>query len=310
MKNFKDVWCFLKKPNKKFTILSYCLFVLFTIMRFVFLSLNLSTTIMSIVFSGMGITFFYCCYLFIMYDFKKIKTASHNAKVRMSNKSKLLNKLFNDTYFRTVLATIFSLFLGVCFIGYNAFAGIYYHSIWNGSISVYYFFLVIIRIIFLISEYKIKHNQSIQEQEIELKRAKMFKLEGILLILVNIALIAPITLLALSQRDVNLPMWVAIANACYAFYKMTVCIYSFVKSRNNKILSIKGIKNLNLTSACVTLLSLENTMIITFSEGIDNSMRALTITSAFAVMIINLYIAISTLVVGNKIVKQIKEQKD
>lgn len=302
---FKKVFKFFKKPNLTFTLISYGLFVIFTILAIVFSCTNLSPITTYIMFGGMGISFFYCCYLFILFDFKKIKQGCKKVKEKLSSKSKFLNRLFNDIYFRTILATSFSLFLGVCFVGYNAFAGIYYHSIWNGSISVYYAFLVQIRILFLIGEYKLSHNKDINDASQKQKRAKMLRLEGILLIFVNLALVAPVTLLATSQTNVILPMWVAITNACFTFYKTTVCIYSFIKTRKNNNLSVKGIKNLNLTSACISLLSLENTMIITFSEEIGHDMQILMILSAFVVMIVNMWVAISTLINGIKQVHKV-----
>lgn len=256
-------------------------------------------------YGGLGITFFYCAYLFIRFDFKKIRLACKNAKGKLSQKSKLLNKLFNDIYFRTILGTCLSLFLGICFVVYNAFAGIYYHSVWNGSISVYYGLLVVIKISFLYGEFSLV-KKGLSQEETEFKRAKMFRLEGVLLLLVNIALICPITLLALSKKEVNLPVWVAIASACYTFYKMIVCTHSFIKTRRQDNLSIKGLKNLNLMGALVTLLSLENTMIITFSEGEMEGMKILMIISSLIVMVLLLTLATLTFIKGKKEVNKLQ----
>lgn len=303
---FKHIYEFLKKPNILFTCISYVLFALFTTLTFVCLGLNASEVLLYIMYSGMGITFFYCLYLFIRYDYKRIKQRLHNLKEKMSKKSKFLDKVFNDSYFRTIFATTFSFVLGIGFVGYNAFAGLYYHSIWNGAISVYYAFLVCIRIVFLSGEFSINKNKDLTDQQKDFKRAKMFKLEGLLLIFVNIALLVPVTLLAMSKKDVDLPMQVAIANACYTFYKMIVCVYGFVKSRKTDNLSVKGIKNLNLTSGLVSLLTLENTMIITFSESVDHSMKILIIISAFVVVVVNFWIAIATFLRGKKQTKELQ----
>lgn len=301
----KNIFAFLLKPNLIFKIICYVLFIVSTILTIIFLCINANPNFMIILYSLMGITFFYSCYLFILFDFKKIKTHLSNIKNKLCEKSKFINKLYTDKFFRTLIATCFSLFLGLCFVGYNAFAGIYYHSIWHGSIAVYYIFLVIIRFILLISEYNIAKDKTLSYLEINEKRLKSFKIEGILLICLNIALIAPITLLATSQKIVNLPFWIAIANASYTFYKVSACIYSFIKSRKNSNLSIKGIKNLNLTSACISLLSLENTMIITFQKDFNNSMEILMIVSSFACLLITIGIAISTLITSKNAQKNI-----
>ncbi len=303
------LWNFLIAPNKTFSLICYGLFAGTSIATIVMLCLLPASPLLLVLYSGMGITFFYCTYLFIRYDYFIIKNAFKSAKLRLSSKNKLLNKYFNDTYFRTMLGTIFSLVLGLGFVAYNAIAGLLYHSVWNGSISIYYGFLVAIRAVFLISEF-IFHKKDFEEIKKNEYRNKIFKSEGVLLLLLNVALIAPVTILALSKKQVYLPMWVAIAEASYTFYKVIACIYSFAKSRKSANLSIKGIKNLNLTSATVSMLSLENTMILTFSEE-PNTMQLLMIMSAFVVMLINLSIAILTYKSGKKLVNNtnIKEEQ-
>lgn len=296
----KKVYEFLKKPKLWFTILCYCLFAAFGALAIVFLCLETTSFLMYFAYSGMALTFFYCCYLFIRYDFKAIKTWVKNTKQNLMEKNKVVNGYFSDTYSRTMINTIFSLGLGVCFVAYNAFVGLYYSSVWNGSISVYYLFLVGIRILYLVGEYRLVKNSNISETEKSLKRAKMFTFGGVLMLMLSLSLIAPVTLLALSKKQVSLPMWVAIADATFVFYKLGACIYSFIKTRKSNVLSVKGLKNLSLTAVCVSMLSLENTMIITFSEGVDNSMRIITILSALAVMVINIFVAISTIRNGRK----------
>lgn len=261
---------------------------------------------MVVAYSGMGVTFFYCLYLFIVFDFKKIKNFYKKTKDSLYEKSKFVSLFSSDKYFRTMVSTMFSLMMSLCFVIYNAVVGLVYHSVWNGSISVYYGFLVAIRVLFLVGEYKISIKDNFSKGEKDLRRAKMLKLEGILLLLLNLALVVPVSLLAMSKKQVNLPMWVAIANATYTFYKITICIISFIKTRNDLNLSVKGIKNLSLTSAGVSLLSLENTMIITFSETVDNSMQIIMILSALAIMILNIVVAVITLKNGKKEIKKLK----
>lgn len=302
---FREIYEFLKKPPLWFSLICYGTFVVASTLCILFLCLNILDALMPVLYSIMGLSFFYCTYLFVRYDYKSIKLYFRSLKDRLSQKSKLLDNIFNNIYFRTTLATSFSLLLGIGFVCYNAYTGLRFHSVWNGSISIYYGFLVAIRVLFLICETVLTRRSEIADNQKAELRAKMFRFEGILLILLNIALIAPVTILALSKKQVNLPMWVAIVNACYAFYKIIVCVYSFIKTRKNTALSIKGIKNLNLTSAIITMLSLENTMILTFSES-PSDMQLLMIFSALGAMIINLVIAIRTYLIGKNEVKNFK----
>lgn len=305
----KKVYEFLKKPKLWFTVLCYLLFVCFGILAIVFACQNKMGFGMYFAYSGMAVTFFYCVYLFIRYDFKAIKNWIKTTKQKLEQKSKIFNGYFNDNYSRTMINTILSFIMGICFVIYNALVGLIYHSVWNGSIAIYYLLLVGVRLLILVSEYKLANNKDKIEDEKQLKRAKIFYIEGVLLLVVCLALIAPVTILALSKKQVNLPMWVAIADATYVFYKIGICIYSAIKTRNNQVLAVNGIKNLNLTAVAVTLLSLENTMILTFSETVDSSMKIITILTALAVMAINMWIAIITIIKGKKEVKLLETQQ-
>lgn len=305
----KNLFEFLKRPNLLFTILCYVLFVCFGTLAIVFACLEKTGFLMYFAYSGLGVTFFYCCYLFIRYDLKVIIATYKNLKQKAMDKNKVVHGYFNDYYSRTMINTIISLVLGVIFVLYNAFVGLYFHSVWNGSISVYYTFLVGIRILYLLGEYKLSKSQDLEKLDKDKKRAKMFIFGGVLMLCLSIALAGPVTMLALSKKQVVLPMWVAIADATYVFYKLTMCIIAFVKTRQNNVLSVKGIKNLNLTTVSVALLSLENTMILTFSESSDNSMLVITILTALSVMILNLVVAVSTIRGGNKELKSLKNNE-
>lgn len=305
---FKKIFEFLSKPPVWFSLVSYGLFFVFSAVAIVLTAKGVSSSILSVLFGFMGLTFFYSCYLFIWFDFKKIKNFFKNLKKTLATKSKFLNKLFFDIYFRTMLSTIFSLILGLGFVSYNAFAGIYYHSLWNGSISVYYFLLVLIKIMFLIIEYKLTHNKSLSDELKQQKQAKTLKAEGVLLVCLTVALTIPLTIIATIQKQVNLPFWVAILNACYAFYKIIVCIYSFVKTRKSQNLPVIGLKNLGLISACVTMLSLENTLILTFSESLTSGMQIMMILSCLCVLIVNVVVAIITILKGQNEIKKFNLQ--
>lgn len=259
---------------------------------------------------GMAITFFYSAYLLIRFDFKNIVSGYKSTKSKLSQKFTFVKRFFNESDFRTLSNNVIGLNLGLCFVLYSAIIGIIFHSIWDISFSIYYLLLVLIRLLIMLCEQRISKNENMVSTEKELNRAKVLRLEGLLLIFVSIALVVPVTLLAMLQKEVVFPMWIAIANACYAFYKIIDCTYSFIKNKNNNNLSIKGIKNLNLIGALVSMLTLENAMIMTFSVSIEESMKIMLILSALAVMVINSIIAIMTFIDGNKnvnnIVKNVK----
>lgn len=302
---FKKVFNFLKKPNELFSCFVYIFLIIFAGISIVTSKYTNSTILMSIIYGIFGTIFFYSLYLFIAFDFKNLRNFFKNKISKVTEKNKFVYRLVYDTHFKMMLSLVVSIIFTIFFVAYNTFAGIYYKSIWNGSISVYYLLLLGIRCVILLNEHKISE-QNFLHKKAEISRAKIFKSEGLMLLLCDIALVVPVTLLVLFMKDVNMPVWVAIANAAYTFYKVIGCIISFAKSRKNNIVTVRGVKNLNLTDAMVSLLSLENIMIITFSESRENSMFILIAVSAFIIMVLSTAIAIMTYIRGKRMVYKLK----
>ena len=178
---------------------------------------------------------------------------------------------------------IISLIMCFAFIVFNAFLGIYYLSIWNGTISVYYIFLLLIRLIILINESKIRDYE--ENKKIE-KRNKLFYISFIFLIILDISLIVPITLMVFNERSYNFGLIPAISLAAYTTYKITATIITYKRNRSNENISFRELKALDLIDAIISILTLQNTLIIA-NNGFDNKMYILTcITSFIAILLI------------------------
>lgn len=178
---------------------------------------------------------------------------------------------------------IISLIMCFAFSVFNAFLGIYYLSIWNGTISVYYIFLLLIRLIILINESKIKDYE--EDKKIE-KRNKLFYISFIFLIILDISLIVPITLMVFNERSYIFGLIPAISLAAYTTYKITATIITYKRNRSNENISFRELKALDLIDAIISILTLQNTLIIA-NNGFDNKMYILIcITSFIAILFI------------------------
>ena len=206
------------------------------------------------------------------------------------NKQKLnLNKL-----------DFLSMILTFLFIIFNAFLGIYYKSIWNGTISVYYMFLVIIRLIIFLNETKIKNSDEKVKND---NRIKIFYITFIIMILLDISLIVPITLMVINERTYNFGLIPAIALALYVTFKITSTIIMYKRNRNNEIITFRQLKTIELIDAIVSILTLQNTMIIA-NNGFDNSMYILTCVTSFIALAFILLITIMLLIRIRKVIKR------
>jgi len=192
-----------------------------------------------------------------------------------------------------------SILITFLFILFNAFLGLYYKSIWNGTISVYYIFLVSIRIIIIFNESKIKQLDELDQKK---KRIKNFYLTFIILILLDISLIVPITLMVFNERNYDFGLIPGIALALYVTFKIISTIIVYKRNRKNENISFRELKTIDLIDAIISILTLQNTLIIA-NNGFDNSMYILSCITSFIAISFILFISILLFVRIRKIDK-------
>lgn len=197
---------------------------------------------------------------------------------------KLLRKKWSENYsFKTLVSSTASLCATTLFALYHGFLGLALSSIWHGSICVFYLLLVAIRGIILLTEYKIK---SKGEKEKQRQRQKIFYVTSALLLLLNLALLLPISLMVLLQKPVHIGKIPAIAMAAYTTGKMTMAIVNMRKHQAYHVL-IRELRTINLIDALVSILTLQNTLImVNANAGEENDMLTLSAVSSAAIYLL------------------------
>lgn len=204
---------------------------------------------------------------------------------------RLLRKKWSENYsFKTIVSSALSLCLTILFALYHGFLGIFLSSLWHGSICVFYLLLVAIRAIILLTEHHIKLKSQEEKQS---RRQKIFWVTSALLLLLNIALILPISLMVLQKKPINIGKIPAIAMAAYTTCKITMAIIHMRKRKIHHVL-IRELRTINLIDALVSILTLQNTLIMVNSiSGETNSMRTLSAISSAVIYLIIVIITIS-----------------
>lgn len=192
----------------------------------------------------------------------------------MINFIKKFKKVWKDKY----LSLYFSILITLCFAAYNAFLGINYLAIWNGSIALYYILLLIIKCIVIFGSNKLEWGTK------ELSLTKFIVSSSIIIVL-TLALIVPSILMINHQRPVNLDMISAITVATFTTYKIFIAIKNFFNNRKLNSLFNKQISTINLVSAIVSILTMQNTLIVVSEEGYTDDMKILSIISTIVMLI-------------------------
>ena len=191
-------------------------------------------------------------------------------------------KLKNDYNKRTVIFSFLSVIATICFTVYNGILGFVFSSIWHISIFAYYVFLLLIKgiLVFGITNKKAKSNQ-----------LRIVYTTFIILIVMTIAMIAPAFLLLLDKRTYNLGLIPSIASAAYTTYSIVVSILNMKKSKNADSPIIKQISLVNIVNALMSILVLQNTLILA-NGGYTDDLKKLSIASSVRIIVLIIIIEI------------------
>ena len=151
----------------------------------------------------------------------------------MENKNvkPIIEKWKKDYTFKTIASSVISFGITILFALYNGFLGISLLSIWHGSICVFYLFLIAIRGMILLNE---KRNAMRSESQSAYCRGKTFAISSVILLVLNLALILPISLMVTFERPVNMGLIPSIAMAAYTTYKITMASIHIRKQKRSR----------------------------------------------------------------------------
>ncbi len=176
-------------------------------------------------------------------------------------------KLISENFvLKSFVFALSSIIINFAFLFYNLFLGLKYGSIWNYSISIYYFFLFFVRAFIVICE---KRWEGKDNELLSIRRRKLYISECSVLLVLDALMVLPITLMILSERQVRLTTIPAIAVAAYTTYKVTLAIINYRRAVKVGHLSVEGLRIISLTDAVVAVITLQNTLIAVFGEGED-----------------------------------------
>lgn len=190
---------------------------------------------------------------------KRTRRSVYDSQPMQRMKSTSLGgRYFSDVRFRTKMSLCVSLLINLLYIGMKLFSGIYYRSFWFISLAIYYFLLAVMRLM-LVRRGK-KKKESLTEEE-ELQR---YQICGIMLLLMNQALVGIVVYMVQQNRGFNYPGLLIYLMALYAFYSVITAVINVIKFRRHGSPILSAAKVINLVAAMVSILSLTTAMLAQF----------------------------------------------
>ncbi|MDO4352661.1 MAG: hypothetical protein Q4D00_06020 [Clostridia bacterium] len=208
-------------------------------------------------------------------------------------------KLIHENRFRTEIALYPGFCINVLYVIFKTATGIYYRSAWFLSLGVYYLALAIMR--FLLIHY-IRLKKETSDKNEELRRYRMC---GCMLFLINIALVG-ITILAVKKNaGFSYPGYLIYVMAMYAFYSVITAVMNLVKYRKYGSPILSAAKVINMSTALVSIFSLETAMLAQFgSENTEYFRVMMTALTGTGVSLIVLGMAVFMIVWPGVLIKR------
>lgn len=204
----------------------------------------------------------------------------------------MIKKLIN--YWKEKDLSLYASVIITCiFALYNAYVGFKHNAIWNISIAFYYIVLLLLKGI------------SLKEEKDSNKKSKpyskrIFLFLSIVTILLTLVMIGPAILMLKYQRKVTFSLITALAIATYTTYKVIISIKKYLTFKKDQSLFNRQNAVINIISAVMSVLTLQNTLISIKNEQSSESMLILSIISTITMLVVISIIAIKSLLNGIK----------
>ncbi len=199
----------------------------------------------------------------------------------------------NDYSYRTIITAFGSWIVAVIFALYNGFLGYRHSSLWHGTICVYYLLLVILRGMIIYSEKKI-----FLYADKEKARNIVCVAGAVLLLILNVSLIVPITIMVKQLRPVTLTLIPAIAMAAYTVCKITMASVNLKHSKKAADSLVRLLRTISFIDALVSILTLQNTLIMVNTQGGSSTMLPLTAATSAAILLVAMLLSAASLARG------------
>ena len=210
----------------------------------------------------------------------------------MSKAEQLFDRWKSDYDFRTVAGACVSIAVTAVFALYNGFLGIYHSSVWHGSICAYYIVLAVLRAVAALVGRKAGRRAGDRNA-----RNRVYLISSLMLLILNLSLVIPVSLMVVQRKPVSMTLIPAIAMAAYTTYKIVTASINLKRRVRSSDSLVRLLRTISFIDALVSILTLQNTLIMVNTGG-GSQMLWLTASTSAAVMLAVLTLSVSAIAKG------------
>ena len=245
--NWKKLGMALLFPHMAILMILLPISITFLVYSMVFLGTESVAAIISYVLSAYTLTIWCFKIPYLIRFFKTFKNENKYARIWQNNTHLRVNiTLYGTLIWNTAYAL---LQLGL---------GFWHRTFWFYSLAGYHLSLAVMR--FFLVRHTRRHNPG----EKMLTELRKYRACGIIFLIMNLALALMIFFMVYWNRTFHHHEITTIAMAAYTFTSLTFAIVNTVRYRKYNSPVYSATKAISLASACVSMLTLESTMLTTF----------------------------------------------
>lgn len=217
----------------------------------------------------------------------------------------LTHLYLTDHAFKIHISLYGSLAANLLYAAMKLFCGVFYRSVWFGTLGVYYSLLALMRFLLLRHVIRTGIGADLTSEW------KHYRLCGGILLFLNSALSGVVVLMVRKNEGFDYAGYLIYLMAMYAFYNIITAVLDVVKYRRFQSPVMSAAKAVKLAAALVSMLSLETAMLAQFGsdehpEAFRQSMTGIT---GGCVCLIVLGMAIYMIASATKRLKEREEPK-
>lgn len=175
--------------------------------------------------------------------------------------NKYTNRWFSDYQLRMNVTVGMNVLWNAAYGALQLGLGVYHRSMWFYSLAVYYACLAVMRF------FLVRHTMRYEPGKERKRELIYYRRCGWVFLLLNIALFGMMFYMIHENRATQHNQITTITMAAYTFTTLTMAIINIFRYRKYNSPVVSAARTVSLTAACVSMLSLENTMLITFDGG-------------------------------------------
>ncbi len=207
------------------------------------------------------------CALLLAYTVAVIVNAiiKMRRKVRkVAGRYEFTRNLFENYEFRTFAFATYSF---LCNVGYTVFLvvmALLYHSVWYGTIGIYYLLLCVVRGGVLLQNRKDERRYKEDFHRLQTAKVGTYRYCGVMMLVLAFSLALSVVELVVDSSGFRHPVWLIFVFGGVAVYKVVLAVVHLVHATKRDDLVVRSVRYINMAVTLMSLLCLQTSIVAAF----------------------------------------------